>query len=479
MHSGMRSVTHGRVRSRLMATLLALSLAVPGSLLAAPAQSRGSAPVVPQPTGFNVFSQQQDVQLGQQYSQEVNKQMPVLPESDPLTQYVQRIGQKLQAQLPQNPYKYSFHVIQQKDINAFALPGGPVYVNVGTIRAADNEAELAGVIAHEMSHVYMRHSTRQASKQVLAEVPLAVLGGLVGGSVMGQLAQLGIGFGLNSVFLRYSREAESQADSVGAVLMYKAGYNPSAMADFFQKLEKDGGANGPQFFSDHPNPGNREEAIRQQIASYPPKGYLGNTPEFARLKADAEKAKAYTAEEIASQADSGQGSRGTTRPASADIRPSKKFKTFNHNSYRIEYPENWRLMGDATSSVTIAPKGGMNETSVAYGVMINAYQPENSGSLDQSTHELLTELRQSNPEMREVGQDENIRVNGTDAKSVQMVGVSPIQGNDGKPLREHEWLVALPDQGNQMLYLVFIAPAEDYSQLQPTFERMLHSFRAQ
>jgi predicted Zn-dependent protease len=467
-----------QVSPRLLALVLALSLAIPGSLLAAPAQSRGSAPVVPQPRGFNVFSQQQDVQLGEQYSQEVNKQMPVLPDNDPLTQYVRTIGQRLQAQLPENPYKYTFHVVEQKEINAFALPGGPVYVNVGTLRAADNEAEVAGVIAHEMSHVYMRHSTRQASKQVLAQVPLAVLGGMLGGGVMGQLAEMGIGFGLNSVFLKYSRDAESEADSVGAVLMYKAGYNPSAMADFFLKLEKEGGASGPQFLSDHPNPGNREEAIRKQIAGYPPQNNLGNSAEFARIKADAEKAKAYSAEEIAKQAPSGQPSQGNSRPADANITPSSNFKTFNHNSYRIAYPGNWQVMGDASSSVAIAPRGGVSESAIAYGVMINAYQPENSQSLDQSTHELLNELRQSNPEMRQVGQDETIRVNGVDAKSVQMVGVSPIQGSNGKPQREREWLVALPDQGNQILYLVFIAPEGDYSQLQPTFERMLRSFHA-
>ena len=286
----------GRVHSRFAAVVLVLSLALP----AAPAQSQ--APAVPQPRGFNVFSQKQDVQLGQQYSQEINKEMPVLPDNNPLTRYVQRIGQSLVAQLPQNPYQYGFHVVQQKEINAFALPGGPVYVNVGTLQAADNEAQVAGVIAHEISHVYMRHSTRQASKQVLAQVPLAVLGGLVGGGVMGQLAQLGLGFGLNSVFLKYSRDAESEADSVGAVLMYKAGYNPSAMANFFQKLEKEGGGSGGlQFLSDHPDPGNREDAIRKQIADYPSKNYLGSTAEFARIKTEAEKTKTYTAEELARQ----------------------------------------------------------------------------------------------------------------------------------------------------------------------------------
>src|SRR5207253_9454050 len=127
------------------------------------------------------------------------KQMPVLPDSSPVSRYVEQLGRRLERVIPQQyTWPYQFHVVQQKDINAFALPGGPIFVNLRTITAADNEAELAGVMAHEMSHVYMQHSTKMATRQALAQAPLALLGGMVGNGIIGQLAQLGISFGVNS-----------------------------------------------------------------------------------------------------------------------------------------------------------------------------------------------------------------------------------------------------------------------------------------
>ena len=142
--------------------------------------------------GFNMFSAQEEVQAGQQSAAQVSKQLPVLPDSDPVSIYVQRLGQQLAAHAPGEKWPYTFHVVNQKEINAFALPGGPVFVNVGTIQAADNEAELAGVMAHEISHVVQRHGTRAASKQMAAQLPLAILGGVMGQGALSQMAQMGL-----------------------------------------------------------------------------------------------------------------------------------------------------------------------------------------------------------------------------------------------------------------------------------------------
>src|SRR5262249_6978373 len=153
---------------------------------------------------------------------------------------------------------------------------GPMFVNIGTITASSNEAELAGVMAHEMSHVYMQHSAKQASKaqttSIVAGIASAVLGGPAGqtaGGLVGQLGQMGIQMGSHGLMLKYSRGDESQADSVGAIILYKAGYNPQAMADFFEKLRSQGGAAPPQWLSDHPNPGNRQRDIQTEISSWP------------------------------------------------------------------------------------------------------------------------------------------------------------------------------------------------------------------
>src|SRR5438128_5477474 len=230
-----------------------------------------AAPARVQPSrGFDMFSSQEEVQAGQQASQQVRKQLPVLPDSSPVTQYVQRLGAELAARAPGEKWPYSFHVVNQKEINAFALPGGPVYVNLGTIQAADNEAELAGVMAHEISHVVQRHGTRAASKQMAAQLPLAILGGVMGQGALSQAAQLGISFGVGSYFLKNSRQAEKEADLLGADIMYDAGFDPHAMAQFFTKIQQQGGSRAPQFLSDHPDPGNRVQYVSREVPTLAP-----------------------------------------------------------------------------------------------------------------------------------------------------------------------------------------------------------------
>jgi beta-barrel assembly-enhancing protease len=235
--------------------------------------------------GFNLFSKEQDVQLGQENAAQVRKQMTVI--KDPyLTEYVTRVGKRLVSarEAQESGFPFTFEVVADPSINAFALPGGPMFINTGLLKAVDNEAQLAGVMGHEMSHVILRHGTNQASKSKLIELP-AVLGSqIAGGSMVGQLAQLGIGLGANSVLLKFSRSAESQADLMGSHLMAEAGYNPIEMARFFEKLNTQGGSQAPQFFSDHPYPDNREKAIEQEVQRLPQQDYGYQTGEFQRMK---------------------------------------------------------------------------------------------------------------------------------------------------------------------------------------------------
>src|SRR5260370_14234223 len=208
--------------ARGLALWLAMVLATPAILEARVEPSHG----------FNMFSAQEEVKAGQQAAAQVSKQLPVLPDSDPVTLYVQRLGRQLAAHAPGEKWPYTFHVVNQKEINAFALPGGPIFVNLGTIQAADNEAQLAGVIAHEISHVVQRHGTRAASKQMAAQLPLAILGGLMGSSTLANAAEMGISFGVGSYFLKNSRQSESEADLLGADIMYDSGYEPRQIAVF-------------------------------------------------------------------------------------------------------------------------------------------------------------------------------------------------------------------------------------------------------
>ena len=235
--------------------------------------------------GFNLFSKEQDVQVGQESAAQVRKQMTMV--NDPfLNQYVNNVGKRLAnaQEAKESGFPFTFEVVADPSINAFALPGGPMFINSGLLKAVDNEAQLAGVMGHEMSHVILRHGTNQASKSQMIQLP-AVLGSrIAGGSMMGQLAQLGIGIGANSVLLKFSRGAESQADLLGSHLMAESGYDPVQMARFFEKLSAQGGQRAPEFFSDHPNPGNRENAIQQEVAKMPQKTYRYQTGQFQRMK---------------------------------------------------------------------------------------------------------------------------------------------------------------------------------------------------
>jgi beta-barrel assembly-enhancing protease len=261
---------------RTFASLAVLSLAISGL-------AKGPTKLKP---GFNLFSKEQDIQLGQQTAAQVRKQMTVI--HDPtLTAYVNAVGKRLMAspEAKASGFPFTFEVIADPSINAFALPGGPMFINTGLLRAVDNEAELAGVMGHEMSHVILRHGTNQASKANLIELPAVLAGQMAGSdSMMGQLAQLGIGLGANSVLLKFSRTAESQADLMGSHLMAEAGYDPIEMARFFDKLNAQGVDKAPEFLSDHPNPGNREKAIEQEAARLPQHNYGYETGKFQQMK---------------------------------------------------------------------------------------------------------------------------------------------------------------------------------------------------
>ncbi|HZD95627.1 MAG TPA: M48 family metallopeptidase, partial [Candidatus Sulfotelmatobacter sp.] len=274
--------------TRALALVLAVLLMQPFTALA-----QSSGPQLPDP-GTTGMNKEQQEQLGLQTMGEVYKQMPVLPDSSPETRYIQQLAKKLQAVIPADRnWPYQFHVIQAADINAFALPGGPIFVNIGTMNAADNEGELAGVLAHEMSHVYMQHSAKQAPKATWAQIIAGLGGAVLPQSGLGNLARMGIQIGAGSMLMKYSRKDEAQADAVGAIIMYRSGYNPKSMADFFQKLEEKYGSGGIQILSDHPNPGNRQAAIQKEIQGWPAKNYVGNSSAFANAKQDASRVKAY------------------------------------------------------------------------------------------------------------------------------------------------------------------------------------------
>jgi len=239
--------------------------------------------------GFNLFSKQQDMQLGEESAAQVRKQMTVI--NDPvLTDYVNRVGKRLAAakEAQDSGFPFTFEVVADPSINAFALPGGHMFIHTGLLRAVENESQLAGVMGHEMSHVILRHGTNQASKRNLFELPAMLASQMSGnGSMLGQLTQLGVGLGTNSVLLGFSRSAETQADLMGSHLMAESGYDPAELAHFFSKLNSPGKGvmgNFAQFLSDHPNPDHREVAIEREARLLPQQSYGYETGQFKRMK---------------------------------------------------------------------------------------------------------------------------------------------------------------------------------------------------
>ncbi len=420
--------------------------------------------------GFNLFSKEQDIQLGKEAAAQVQKQMEVI-NNPKLQAFIDRIGNRLAAQPQAGGFPYTFKVVNDPSINAFALPGGPTFVNTGLIAAADNEDQLAAVMAHEISHVSLRHGTNQASKANLIQLPAMLAGAVIGnGSLLGQLAGAGIGLGANSVLLKFSRNAETQADLTGAQLMGNAGYNPIEMARFFEKLEASGGKAGPQFLSDHPNPGNRMKAIQDQIRFMPKQEYTaGANSNFREIQAIVKGLPAAKPKTLAN----------TLKP-SADTAPSGQFKEFRGKSFSLSYPDNWEVFGDKNgNAVTIAPRSGLaqdanGQVQVGYGLMASFYIPQGRDQVDlnQDTAGLVQQLQQTNPGL-EVGNQKprRIKLNGQDALVTTMFSQSPYRGET-----EHDTLVtvARPDG---LLYLILIAPAKDEQKLQATFDNMIRSLR--
>jgi len=288
-----------------------------------------------------------------------------------------------------------------------------------------------------------------------------------------------------------SRDYEKEADLLGTDLMYDTGYNPQAMADFFKKLDAEGGARGPQFLSDHPNPGNRSAYVAAEVKTLPSRGsYRGNSGDWSSVKSRAASTKTYTGKQIADgqftpTGVTGPGSNGggvqpvsaSNGNASGGLVPSGNYQTFEHNAYRIKYPENWAVTGNPDSNITIAPQGGIVDNGVAYGVILDGFKPKGAADLDSATRELIQGLEQGNPGMKQVGNNEDITVNGVHAKSVDLVTTSPLKDSSGQPLKERDWVVALPLKNGDVLYSVFISTDKDYSKLQPGFENMLRSLK--
>ncbi len=423
----------------------------------------------------NPYSVDKDVQLGSQAAQEVERRVPLL--NDPVVQrYVADIGQRLAEAIPRefqhSQFRYSYKVTNVRDINAFALPGGYTYVNRGLIEAATNEGELAGVIAHEISHVALRHGTAQAAKAqkyqtlgAIAGIAGAVIGGV--GNVAGQLGQMGVG----AYFLKFSREYEKQADFLGARIMANAGYDPRDLANMFRTIERaGGGSGGPQWMSSHPNPGNRYEYIVKEAELLRVSGTSIDPRDFNEVRARLRDLPTARSQSEIGRSSGGRDPSGGSLPAPSGRveSPSPRFRTYTGgNLFSIAVPENWRELPSG-DSVTFAPEGGYGAVQgnfvFTHGTQVGVAQV-NGRDLRRATDEYLYNLSQGNRNLRRQGSYQNERVGGREALSIMLSNASEVNGET----EAVTVYTSLLRNGN-LLYVIAVAPERDYRRYQPVFQ---------
>ncbi len=433
----------------------------------------------------NKYTPKEDVQLGRDAARQVEEQLPILRD-DGVQDYVERVGERLAENLDpefRHPeFRYTFKVVNVSDINAFALPGGPMYINRGMIEAAKNEGEVAGVLAHEISHVALRHGTAQASKATKYEIGAiagAVLGAIIGGTA-GQIVAQGTQFGLGTAFMRFGRDFERQADLLGAQTMARAGYDPRDMANMFQTIQAKSGNGGPEWLSSHPNPSNRFQAINQEAAKLSVSNPVRNTPAFTQVKTRLQRmAPAPTTEQVARKGAGRRTGQGGTYPADSRVGrvepPSRDFETYDEGGvFRISVPSNWREL-QANNSVTFAPEGGygnhQGQSVFTHGLQVGI-EPNESHNLRTATEELIAGLGQSNPRLRQTGGYSNVNFAGRRGLATVLSNVSDVTG-------EQEMIALYTAQlgDGSLFYVVGVAPAQEFSAYQPIFNQSVRSLQ--
>jgi hypothetical protein len=427
--------------------------------------------------GWNLFSPQEDVQVGKQAAGDAQRKLPMC-NSPRVDAYLTQLGKKLVAHLDTNrvEYPWEFHCVNDRSINAFALPGGYVFVNRGAIEVADNEAQLAGVMAHELSHVALRHGTNQATKAQAAQAGVGIFGALFGGSTGGAvLTKLGA-FTAGGVLLKYSRSAETQADVMGTQVLYDSGYDPRAMAQFFERLEQQTkGKNPPEFFSDHPNPDHRVERVDEEIER------LGGAPESARRdSAEFEAVKREVmALPVVKQSAPRAASSGAPASSGPPPRPSENFTSYQSPALSLRYPDNWKQFGADSTGASFGPEGGIVNDGSGHGAMAYGFslgtaegpgKAEDSEALERATEQIVSALQQTNPNLKATRAPQSVKLNNEPAMSTYLSNDSPGGG------KETDWLITvLRPEG--IVYFVCTAPQGDFEAYRKTFAAILDSVR--
>jgi hypothetical protein len=432
----------------------------------------------------NKYKPTDDVKVGRQAATEVEQQMPILNDSE-ATSYVSRVGQRLVNAIPpefQHPeFQYYFKIVNASDINAFALPGGPMYVNRGMIEAAHNEGEMAGVMAHELSHVALRHGTAQATKAQKYSLLAGVLGigGAIVGGPAGAAAQIA-GQGVGVYFLKFSREYETEADILGSQIMARAGYDPHDLANMFKTIEQQSGGGGGGFLSDHPSPANRYERINQEAQSLHVDNPIRESRDFSRIQARLRgMGRAQSMEEISRSGNrypNGETSGPNNPPRGRVDYPSTRYQNYSTlgGTVRVSVPNNWRQLSES-SSVWFAPEGAygqyQNQVVYTHGVNLGLAQTQ-SRNLQQGTQEFLNGLIQGNRNIRQRSGLVRTTVDGRSGLTTTLANINEATGQ-----AEAITVITTQLRNGQLFYMIAVAPENESASYQAAFRKVLGSLQ--
>jgi hypothetical protein len=474
----------GRNASKTVSLLLCLGLAAP----AGAERTRVD-------RGVNLFSTEQDVEMGKEAAAEAEKELPLL--ADPLiNDFVTDIGTRVARVSIEPKYPYRFKVVDSSDINAFALPGGFIYVNRGILEAAGDEAEVAGVIAHEVGHVAARHGTNQLSKQVMVQMPLALLMGTVlkgEGGWKATLANLGVNLGLSAVFLSYSRKAESQADLLATQELYDAGYDPEGTVRFFRRMEqqqKREPSRLEKFFASHPAPADREQRTAEEVRKLgdPTGSVVSQTRAFDRMKTRLDQLPpARQGKPVASGREPVQDPNKPAARAGVPRVPEPSARVTRYRDrdgrFRLYYPRNWVPSADpAAASVSFAPPQSREaiEGAITHGLIVRFLSERadfRRGGLEASFDRQVSDLLAAHDYLRERTRRRSITVDDADALETVLEGETA--GGGYRYVERVRVTMAAAPRGADYdaVLLLAIMPAGDGDRFDPVFDRMVASIR--
>ncbi len=430
----------------------------------------------------NKYTPEQDVQIGREAASEVREQYPLINDSQ-VRNYLDRLGDRLVDAAPSEynhpAFEYSFTPVNLRDINAFALPGGPMFVNRGMIEAAQDEGEVAGVMAHELAHVLLRHGTANATKAQgfqIGALAGAIAGAVIGGG-WGEAIARGSQFGLGTWLMKYSRDYEKQADLLGAQIMARAGYDPRDLARMFETIQKQGRGSPPQWLSSHPNPGNRTqyinaEAQQLRVAARPDSGGFQQTR--SRL---AQMGPARSMAELERAGGAGNGERAPAsvgRVGEAVPQPARQYRTVQGGQlFQAQVPANWQAV-QSNNAIKYVPQNGYGEyrgqTTLTHGVELGVARAS-SRDLSQATQTLIDGFIRGNEGMQLAAQQQSGRLANRAAIRTPLAGRSALGGRE----RVDVYTTQLRD-GN-LFYVITVVPEREEGTYANAFSRVVQTIR--